>query len=118
MLAAQEGQPVLVGTVSIEVSDNQPYAEQQNIPHEVLNAKHHEREAEIIASAGEYGSVTIATNMAGQGTDIKPVAESIKSGGLFVIGTGRHDSRRIDGQLRGRSGRQGDRGIPVLLAGR
>ena len=107
----QEGQPVLVGTVSIEVSEAiSRMLSSKNIPHEVLNAKHHEREAEIIASAGEYGSVTIATNMAGRGTDIKPVAESIKSGGLFVIGTGRHDSRRIDNQLRGRSGRQGDPG--------
>ena len=107
----QDGQPVLVGTVSIEVSEAiSRMLSSKNIPHEVLNAKHHEREAEIIASAGEYGSVTIATNMAGRGTDIKPASDSIESGGLFVIGTGRHDSRRIDNQLRGRSGRQGDPG--------
>ncbi len=107
----ESGQPVLVGTVSIEVSEDiSKRLNQKKIPHEVLNAKHHEREAEIIANAGEFRSVTIATNMAGRGTDIKPSPESLEVGGLFVIGTGRHDSRRIDNQLRGRSGRQGDSG--------
>ncbi|MEE3122188.1 MAG: preprotein translocase subunit SecA, partial [SAR324 cluster bacterium] len=107
----ERGQPVLVGTVSIEVSEAiSRMLSSKNIPHEVLNAKHHEREAEIIANAGEFRSVTIATNMAGRGTDIKPSPESLEAGGLFVIGTGRHDSRRIDNQLRGRSGRQGDPG--------
>ena len=81
------------------------------MPHEVLNAKNHEREAEIIAKAGEKGAITIATNMAGRGTDIK-LGEGVKElGGLYVIGTERHESRRIDNQLRGRSGRQGDPGV-------
>jgi preprotein translocase subunit SecA len=107
----ENGQPVLVGTVSIEVSEAiSQLLKQADIPHEVLNAKHHEREAEIIAKAGEFQAVTIATNMAGRGTDIKPAPEALKVGGLFVLGTGRHDSRRIDNQLRGRSGRQGDAG--------
>ncbi|MBF0236809.1 MAG: preprotein translocase subunit SecA [SAR324 cluster bacterium] len=105
------GQPVLVGTVSIEVSETlSRMLHQAKIPHEVLNAKHHEREAEIISLAGHFKSVTIATNMAGRGTDIKPTKEALEVGGLFVLGTGRHDSRRIDNQLRGRSGRQGDPG--------
>ncbi|MGK5093124.1 preprotein translocase subunit SecA [Deltaproteobacteria bacterium TL4] len=105
------GRPVLVGTVSIEISEKlSRMLYQSRITHEVLNAKHHEREAEIIANAGQVKAVTIATNMAGRGTDIKPSPEALKFGGLFVLGTGRHDSRRIDNQLRGRSGRQGDPG--------
>ncbi|WP_182103448.1 preprotein translocase subunit SecA [Niallia taxi] len=106
------GQPVLVGTVAIETSEIiSKYLSKKGIPHDVLNAKNHEREAEIIATAGEKGAVTIATNMAGRGTDIK-LGEGIKEvGGLAVIGTERHESRRIDNQLRGRSGRQGDPGV-------
>ena len=112
----EKGQPVLVGTVSIEGSESISKLLQKNgIDHEVLNAKHHEREAEIISNAGQFGSVTIATNMAGRGTDIKPSQESLEVGGLFVLGTGRHDSRRIDNQLRGRSGRQGDPGASQFL---
>ena len=107
----ETGQPVLVGTVSIETSEAISKSfKNAGIPHEVLNAKHHEREAEIISQAGKFKSVTIATNMAGRGTDIKPTQEALDVGGLFVLGTGRHDSRRIDNQLRGRSGRQGDPG--------
>ncbi|MDH5561666.1 MAG: preprotein translocase subunit SecA, partial [Deltaproteobacteria bacterium] len=105
------GQPTLVGTASIESSEKlSRLLKQHKIPHNVLNAKHHETEAEIIASAGEKGSITIATNMAGRGTDIK-LGEGVKEiGGLFILGTERHESRRIDNQLRGRSGRQGDNG--------
>ena len=106
-----KGQPVLVGTVSIESSEKLSAAlTKRGIAHEVLNAKHHEREAHIVAQAGRYGAVTIATNMAGRGTDIKLDEESVKLGGLKIIGTERHESRRIDNQLRGRSGRQGDPG--------
>ncbi|MBT2648989.1 preprotein translocase subunit SecA [Bacillus sp. ISL-34] len=107
-----KGQPVLVGTVAIETSEViSAYLSKKGIPHDVLNAKNHEREAEIIANAGNQGSVTIATNMAGRGTDIK-LGEGVKElGGLAVIGTERHESRRIDNQLRGRSGRQGDPGV-------
>ena len=106
------GQPVLVGTIAIETSELvSNLLKQKHIPHEVLNAKNHAREAEIIALAGEKGSVTIATNMAGRGTDIK-LGEGVKElGGLCVIGTERHESRRIDNQLRGRAGRQGDPGF-------
>ena len=105
------GQPILVGTIAIETSELiSNMLRKERIPHEVLNAKNHAREAEIIAKAGERGSVTIATNMAGRGTDIK-LGEGVKElGGLCVIGTERHESRRIDNQLRGRSGRQGDPG--------
>jgi len=107
----QTGQPVLVGTISIEKSEMlSRMLHQRGIPHEVLNAKNHEREAEIIKNAGQRGAVTIATNMAGRGTDIM-LGEGVKElGGLHVIGTERHESRRIDNQLRGRSGRQGDPG--------
>ena len=107
----EKGQPVLVGTISIESSELLSNLLKRNgIPHSVLNAKQHEREAEIIAKAGQKGSVTIATNMAGRGTDIK-LGEGIRElGGLAVIGTERHEARRIDNQLRGRSGRQGDPG--------
>lgn len=108
----KKGQPVLVGTVAIETSEIiSTYLSKKGVPHNVLNAKNHGREAEIIAHAGEKGAVTIATNMAGRGTDIK-LGEGVKEiGGLAVIGTERHESRRIDNQLRGRSGRQGDPGI-------
>ncbi len=105
------GQPVLIGTISIEKSELMSRLLQiEGIPHNVLNAKQHEREAEIVKNAGQRGAVTIATNMAGRGTDIK-LGEGVKEvGGLLVIGTERHESRRIDNQLRGRSGRQGDPG--------
>lgn len=106
------GQPVLVGTVAIETSEIiSNLLNKHKIPHNVLNAKNHEREAEIIATAGEKGAVTIATNMAGRGTDIKPGEGVLELGGLAVIGTERHESRRIDNQLRGRSGRQGNPGV-------
>ena len=108
----KKGQPVLVGTVAVETSELiSEKLKKAKIPHEVLNAKNHAREAEIIAKAGEKGSVTIATNMAGRGTDIKLTDEVKELGGLCVIGTERHESRRIDNQLRGRSGRQGDPGF-------
>ncbi len=104
-------QPVLVGTTSIEKSEYLSALLKKNgIPHEVLNAKYHEKEAEIVAQAGSSGSITIATNMAGRGTDIKLGEGVVESGGLRIIGTERHESRRIDNQLRGRSGRQGDPG--------
>jgi len=105
------GQPILVGTVSVDVSEHiSALLKRRGIKHNVLNAKQHEREAEIIAEAGERGAVTIATNMAGRGTDIK-LGEGVPDlGGLYVLGTERHESRRIDNQLRGRSGRQGDPG--------
>ena len=108
----KKGQPILVGTVAIETSELiSKLLTKKGIRHNVLNAKNHEREAEIIAEAGQKGAVTIATNMAGRGTDIK-LGEGIKElGGLAVIGTERHESRRIDNQLRGRSGRQGDPGV-------
>ena len=102
--AHEKGQPVLVGTITIQVS------EREGIPHNVLNAKFHELEAEIVAQAGQHGAVTIATNMAGRGTDIKLDEDAKRAGGLKIIGTERHESRRIDNQLRGRSGRQGDPG--------
>lgn len=106
------GRPVLVGTVSIEKSEKlSRMLKQKGIPHHVLNAKNHEKEAEIIAQAGQRGAVTIATNMAGRGTDIVLGEGVAELGGLHVIGTERHESRRIDNQLRGRSGRQGDPGI-------
>ncbi len=105
------GQPLLIGTVAVETSELiSNYLRKKGIKHNVLNAKNHEREAEIIAQAGQKGSVTIATNMAGRGTDIKLGEGVIELGGLAVIGTERHESRRIDNQLRGRSGRQGDPG--------
>lgn len=105
------GQPVLVGTIAVETSELiSSMLKREHIPHEVLNAKNNAREAEIIAKAGAKGAVTIATNMAGRGTDIKIDDEVKQLGGLFVIGTERHESRRIDNQLRGRSGRQGDPG--------
>ena len=109
--AHEKGQPVLVGTITIETSELlSKMLTKKGIPHKVLNAKFHELEAEIVADAGIHGSVTIATNMAGRGTDIKLDDESKALGGLKIIGTERHESRRIDNQLRGRSGRQGDPG--------
>ena len=109
--AHAKGQPVLVGTISIEKSEElSSLLKKRGIPHQVLNAKYHEKEAEIVALAGQMGAVTIATNMAGRGTDIK-LGEGVKEiGGLKIIGTERHESRRIDNQLRGRAGRQGDPG--------
>ena len=107
----KKGQPVLVGTIAVEASELlSNMLKKERIPHEVLNAKNNAREAEIIALAGKKGAVTIATNMAGRGTDIKIDDEVKELGGLFVLGTERHESRRIDNQLRGRSGRQGDPG--------
>ncbi|MGB4657653.1 MAG: preprotein translocase subunit SecA [Mobilitalea sp.] len=107
----KKGQPVLVGTITIDSSEEiSMILKKYNIPHKVLNAKFHELEAEIIADAGLFGAVTIATNMAGRGTDIKLGEEVVEVGGLKIIGTERHESRRIDNQLRGRAGRQGDPG--------
>ena len=116
----EKGQPILIGTVSIEKNELlSAYLKREGVPHEMLNAKNHEREGEIVAGAGQKGRVTVATNMAGRGVDIKlggiaatpEMQEEVKSlGGLFVIGTERHEARRIDNQLRGRSGRQGDPG--------
>jgi len=109
--AHEKGQPVLVGTITIEVSELlSGMLRREGIPHNVLNAKFHEMEAGIVAEAGRHGAVTIATNMAGRGTDIKLDPEARAAGGLKIIGTERHESRRIDNQLRGRSGRQGDPG--------
>ena len=106
-----KGQPVLVGTITIETSELlSKMLNKEGIKHQVLNAKFHEMEAEIVSHAGEHGTVTIATNMAGRGTDIKLDPEAVAAGGLKIIGTERHESRRIDNQLRGRSGRQGDPG--------
>ncbi|MDE7001386.1 MAG: preprotein translocase subunit SecA [Lachnospiraceae bacterium] len=106
------GQPVLVGTITIEASEElSKMFTRRGIQHKVLNAKFHELEAEIVADAGQHGAVTIATNMAGRGTDIKLDEEAREAGGLMIIGTERHESRRIDNQLRGRSGRQGDPGM-------
>lgn len=105
------GQPILVGTISVEANEHlSKLLTKAGLKHEVLNAKNHEREAEIIAKAGTKNAITIATNMAGRGTDIKLTEETLALGGLYVIGTERHESRRIDNQLRGRSGRQGDVG--------
>ena len=105
------GQPVLVGTISIETSELiSQLLKREDVPHSVLNAKHHAQEAEIVAQAGQAGKVTIATNMAGRGTDIKLGEGVVELGGLHILGTERHESRRIDNQLRGRSGRQGDPG--------
>jgi preprotein translocase subunit SecA len=107
----KEGRPVLVGTTSVEISELlSRMLKIRNIKHQVLNAKQHQKEADIVAEAGKSGTVTIATNMAGRGTDIKLTAESRKAGGLAIVGTERHESRRVDRQLRGRSGRQGDPG--------
>jgi preprotein translocase subunit SecA len=108
----KKGQPVLVGTIAIEKSEYlSDLLKKEGIKHEVLNAKNHEREAQIIANAGKRGAITIATNMAGRGTDIK-LGEGVKElGGLFILGTERHEARRIDNQLRGRAGRQGDPGV-------
>jgi preprotein translocase subunit SecA len=109
-------QPILVGTISVEKSERlSEMLNRRGVPHEVLNAKHHAKEAEIVAQAGQPGAVTIATNMAGRGTDIK-LGESVTSlGGLYVLGTERHEARRVDNQLRGRSGRQGDPGVSQFI---
>ncbi|MDT6953429.1 preprotein translocase subunit SecA [Companilactobacillus alimentarius] len=108
----EKGQPILVGTVAVESSEYlSKLLDKEGIPHAVLNAKNHAREAEIIMNAGQRGAVTIATNMAGRGTDIKLGPGVVELGGLAVLGTERHESRRIDNQLRGRSGRQGDPGV-------
>ncbi len=107
----EKNQPVLVGTITIDESEIiSNYLNEFGVKHEVLNAKQHQREAEIVANAGQAGSVTIATNMAGRGTDIKLSERTKEAGGLYILGTERHESRRIDNQLRGRSGRQGDPG--------
>jgi preprotein translocase subunit SecA len=107
----QQGRPVLVGTTSVEISELlSRMLKLRGIKHNVLNAKQHQREAEIVAEAGKTSSVTIATNMAGRGTDIKLSEDVRKAGGLAIIGTERHESRRVDRQLRGRAGRQGDPG--------
>ncbi len=112
----EEGRPVLVGTISVEVSETlSRMLKRKKIRHNVLNAKQHQSEAEIVASAGQPGAVTIATNMAGRGTDIKLGEGVVDSGGLHIVGTERHDSRRIDRQLRGRAGRQGDPGSSLFF---
>ena len=112
----EKGRPVLVGTTTVEVSEIlSRMLKRRGIPHNVLNAKHHKREAEIIAHAGEPQAVTIATNMAGRGTDIKLGEGVVEAGGLAIIGTERHESRRIDRQLRGRAGRQGDPGSSIFF---
>ena len=109
--AYAKGQPVLVGTITIDISEEiSRLLSKEGIPHNVLNAKFHEKEAQIVAEAGRHGAVTIATNMAGRGTDIKLDDEAKEAGGLKIVGTERHESRRIDNQLRGRAGRQGDPG--------
>ena len=112
----QQGRPVLVGTTSVDISEKlSRMLNLRSIKHNVLNAKQHQREADIVAEAGKAGNVTIATNMAGRGTDIKINDEVKKAGGLAIIGTERHDSRRVDRQLRGRAGRQGDPGSSVFF---
>jgi preprotein translocase subunit SecA len=109
-------QPILVGTISVEKSERlSELLKRRGVPHEVLNAKNHAKEAEIIAKAGYLGAVTIATNMAGRGTDIKLSPGVVDKGGLFVLGTERHEARRVDNQLRGRSGRQGDPGASLFV---
>ena len=111
-----QGRPVLVGTTSVEISELlSKMLQLRKIPHQVLNAKFHQKEAEIVAQAGKKGTVTIATNMAGRGTDIKLTDEVKQAGGLAIIGTERHESRRVDRQLRGRAGRQGDPGSSVFF---
>ena len=111
-----QGRPVLVGTTSVEISEKlSNILRRRNIPHNVLNAKLHQREADVVAQAGQTSTVTIATNMAGRGTDIKLSPEVREAGGLAIIGTERHESRRVDRQLRGRSGRQGDPGSSVFF---
>ncbi len=113
---SQKGQPILVGTTSVEESETLGrLLKRAKVPHNVLNAKQHQKEAEVITLAGQKSAVTISTNMAGRGTDIK-LGEGVKElGGLFILGTGRHESRRIDLQLRGRSGRQGDSGESIFF---
>ena len=111
-----QGRPVLVGTTSVEISELlSKMLKLRHIPHQVLNAKLHQQEANVVAQAGQKGTVTIATNMAGRGTDIKLSPEVREAGGLAIIGTERHESRRVDRQLRGRAGRQGDPGSSVFF---
>ena len=113
---SKSGRPVLVGTTSVEISELlSKMLKMKKIPHQVLNAKYHQQEAEIVAKAGVSGTVTIATNMAGRGTDIKLDEKALKAGGLAIIGSERHESRRVDRQLRGRAGRQGDPGSSQFL---
>lgn len=115
-LCTSKGRPVLVGTTSVDISEKLSRMLQlRGISHNVLNAKQHQREAEVVAEAGNPGKVTIATNMAGRGTDIKISDEVKRAGGLAIIGTERHESRRVDRQLRGRAGRQGDPGSSQFL---
>ena len=115
-LLSKAGQPILVGTTSVDISEKLSRMLQlKGLDHNVLNAKQHQREAEIVAEAGRPGKITIATNMAGRGTDIKINDEVKKAGGLAIIGTERHESRRVDRQLRGRSGRQGDPGSSQFM---
>jgi preprotein translocase subunit SecA len=112
----KRGQPVLVGTISVEKSERlSEMLKRRGVPHEVLNARYHAKEASIIANAGQAGVVTIATNMAGRGTDIRLGEGVVEAGGLFVLGTERHEARRVDNQLRGRSGRQGDPGVSQFI---
>jgi len=114
-VAHSKGQPVLVGTITIDASEElSKRLRKKGVPHKVLNAKYHEREAEIVSEAGQFGVVTIATNMAGRGTDIKLGEGVVEVGGLLIVGTERHESRRIDNQLRGRAGRQGDPGESIF----
>ena len=114
---SKEGRPVLVGTTTVEVSELlSRMLDMRGLKHQVLNAKRHQQEAEVVTKAGEPGTITIATNMAGRGTDIKLSDEVKAAGGLAIIGTERHDSRRVDRQLRGRSGRQGDPGSSQFYA--
>ena len=113
---SKAGRPILIGTTSVEISELlSKMLNIRKIKHNVLNAKLHKREADVVAEAGNSGVVTIATNMAGRGTDIKLSDEVKKAGGLAIVGTERHDSRRVDRQLRGRAGRQGDPGKLAVL---
>ena len=112
---SKEGRPVLIGTTSVEISEVvSRMLTMRKMPHQVLNAKQHAREADIVANAGQPGTITIATNMAGRGTDIKLSPEAKAAGGLAIVGTERHESRRVDRQLRGRAGRQGDVGSSLF----
>ena len=114
-ILSKSGRPVLVGTTTVEVSELlSRMLDMRGLDHQVLNAKRHQQEAEVVTRAGHAGTITIATNMAGRGTDIKLSQQVKEDGGLAIVGTERHDSRRVDRQLRGRSGRQGDPGSSQL----